>query len=161
MFITQNEKNMTTKHQLEQAAELAVPKQVQRVLPEHTTDPKQELFDKYKDVINQMKLHGSSVLVAIYRRPEKTKGGIFVTGTNLDEDIWQGKVGLVLKVGPAPYDTEERKFFDCEPPQVGDWVVFKVSEAITIGVLERKGDCRVVRDRTRILMTIEHPDLVW
>ena len=135
--------------------------EMKRVLPAHESDTKQELFDKYKDIIDTIHIYGPSILVAVYRRPKKTKGGILIPDSNLDEDIYQGKVGLILKVGPFPIDEEDKMFFDCETPKVGDWVAFKVSEALTFGILEKEGDCRFLKDRRSILMKIPHPDLIW
>lgn len=127
----------------------------------HEEDPKKVLLDKYYDFIKDIPIYGASILVAIYRRPEKTAGGIIRPGSSLDEDIYQGKVGLVLKTGPFPEDEEDKKFFNGRVPQVGDWVVFRASEGISFGFLDRKGDCRFLKDRRSIWMTIPDPEMVW
>lgn len=127
----------------------------------HAEDPRQVLLDKYSEIIKTIPVHGPSLLVAIYRRPEKTAGGIIRPDSSLDEDIYQGKVGLVLKAGPYPADEGDMKFFDGKLPDVGDWVVFRASEGISFGLLDKKGDCRFLKDRRSVWMTIPDPELVW
>lgn len=127
----------------------------------HEENPKKILFDKYSEIVKDIPIYGPSVLVAIYRRPEKTAGGIIRPSSSLDEDIYQGKVGLVLKTGPYPPDAEDNKFFDGKAPQVGDWVVFRASDGISFGLLDKKGDCRFLKDRRSIWMTIPDPEFVW
>ncbi len=134
---------------------------VGRIKPVHEVDPKTSLMDKYSEIIKDVPIYGASVLVAIYRRPEKTKGGIIVTSGNLDEDLYQGKVGLVIKIGPYPPDEDDLKYFNGKPPQIGDWVVFKASNGTSFGLLDRKGDCRFLKERRDIWMTIPDPDMVW
>jgi hypothetical protein len=53
--------------------------------------------------ISTLTLAANNVLVAVYKRPEKTKSGIILTDQNRDEDNYQSKVGLVLKVGPTAF----------------------------------------------------------
>lgn len=127
----------------------------------HDADPKETLISKYSETVKDIPIYGASVLVAIYRRPEKTKGGIIRPESNLDEDVYQGKVGLVLKVGPYPADEEDMKFFNGKLPEVGDWVVFRASDGISFGLLEKKGDCRFLKDRRSIWMVIPEPEMVW
>lgn len=149
------------KEQVRKEKEENVERIVGRVKPAHEVDPKQALVEKYSEIVKDIPIYGASVLVAIYRRPEKTKGGIILSSENLDEDLYQGKVGLVLKTGPYPLDEEDNKFFDGKLPSIGDWVVFKVSEGMSFGLLDKKGDCRFLKDRRSILMTIPDPDLIW
>ncbi len=60
-------------------------------------DPKQALID-FVDV-SGIEIFGENLLVGTYIRPEKTKGGIIRPKDNIKEDVFQGNVGLVLKVG--------------------------------------------------------------
>lgn len=138
-----------------------VEKIIGRIKPTHDIDPKQHLLDKYSEIIKNIPIHGASVLVVIYRRPERTKGGVILSAANLDEDLYQGKVGLVLKTGPYPADEEDMKFFDGRLPEVGDWVVFRASDGTSFGLLDKKGDCRFLKDRRSIWMKIPDPDVIW
>lgn len=132
-----------------------------RIKPLHEVDPKQALLDKYSEVIKNVPVHGFGLVVAIYRRPEKTKGGVILSSQNLDEDIYQGKVGLVIKTGPWPASEDDLHYFDGRLPQVGDWVVFNASDGKAFGLLDKKGDCRFIKNRQSIWMTIPEPDMVW
>ena len=55
---------------------------------------------------------------------EPRLGGVYITPKTREEDKYQGKVGLVLALGPESYADEER-FPDGPWCQVGDWVMWK------------------------------------
>src|SRR3954465_12531923 len=65
---------------------------------------------------------GYNVLVAIYVRPAKTKGGIILTDKTRAEDKHQGNVGLVLAIGPDAF--QDAKFRSGAWCSVGDWILF-------------------------------------
>jgi co-chaperonin GroES (HSP10) len=110
---------------------------------EHALDPKTELLKQLGD-ISKLEIFGNEVLVAIYIRPEKTAGGIFITQNAQDEDKWQGKMGLVVKKGPTPLVDEKNEV------EIGDWVIFRPSDGwgLTVNnIMCRLLDDRVVRGR--------------
>jgi co-chaperonin GroES (HSP10) len=110
---------------------------------EHALDPKAELLKQLGD-ISKLEIFGNEVLVAIYIRPKKTAGGIFITQNTQDEDKWQGKMGLVVKKGPTPLVDEKNEV------EIGDWAIFRPSDGwgLTVnGVMCRLLDDRVVRGR--------------
>lgn len=96
----------------------------------HTGDPKTELLDRVGR-LDEVYIGGQDVLVAIYEGAEKTSGGIILPDSKKDENKYQGKVGLVLKLGPMAYaeGSESHRWFGDNQPQVGDWVVFNVNTA--------------------------------
>lgn len=105
--------------------------------------------------LDGIEIFGDMVLLAIYIRPEKTRGGIYRPQTNVDEDIWQGKVGLVLKWGPDAFiDSSTGDLYE-QRAEIGEWCVFKVGDAwnITINGVA----CRLVRDSS-IKMKIKDPE---
>jgi len=109
----------------------------------HELDPKEELRKQLGD-ISKLEIFGNEVLVAIYIRPEKTAGGIFITQNAQAEDKWQGKMGLVVKKGPTPLVDKQNEV------NVGDWVVFRPSDGwglLVNGVMCRLLDDRVIRGR--------------
>ena len=57
----------------------------------HEKDPKHEILDRVGD-LSGVEVFGGDVLVAIYKRPEKTRSGIILADTTRDEDRFQGKV---------------------------------------------------------------------
>lgn len=131
---------------------------------------KQEILDKLGD-LSRFEIASNEVLLAIYQRPEMTSGGIILTQTTLKEDIYQGKVGLVVKIGDScsfnitdPY-TDTNFNLDVK---LHDWVVVRPSDtwALDINgnpkVIEKKDfvACRLVKPR-HIRARIENPLSVW
>ena len=97
------------------------------------------------------------VLLAAYVRPSKTKGGIIRPQDNVEEDIWQGKVGLVLKLGPDAFKDDEEVSFNGQVAKLGEWVVFKVGDAWQLTINE--WPCRLVRDSS-IRMKTKDPSII-
>jgi len=134
-------------------------------LMDHSSEnPRQALLEKVGDV-SGVKLYGSDVLVAIYMRPEKTKSGIILTDNMRGEDAYQGKVGLMIGMGPTAYlDDEGNKFRNIN---IGDWGAFRASDGFPItlntggGVTSKDAVlCRIITD-INIRMTVSSPDLVF
>lgn len=94
------------------------------------------------------------VLVACYVRSNKTKGGIILTDQAIDEDVYQGKVGLVVKLGPNAFESDDEFDFHGQTAQIGEWVVHKVGDAWPVQVGE--WPCRLVRDSS-IRMKVKDP----
>jgi co-chaperonin GroES (HSP10) len=131
----------------------------------HDVDPKQAILDKVGDLSN-VDIFGSDVLVALYIPPEKTKSGIILADSTREESRWQGKVGLILKLGSTAYvDDDGNKFRDID---VGDWVVFRPSDGWPFQLNTMKSrisresivDCRVVTD-INIRCRVANPDVVY
>ena len=131
----------------------------------HEVDPKQAILDKVGD-LSGVELFGSDMLVAIYKRPEKTKSGLILTDTTRKEDVHQGKVGLIVKMGPFCYTDEDgNKFRDIG---VGDWIVFRPSDGwqVTLNTLQKSisredvVDCRIVGE-TSVRMRVTDPDFIY
>ena len=123
----------------------------------HAADPRQQLMSEVGN-IDDIKLFNNWILVAVYRRPEKTAGGIFLTDNTRKEDEYQGKVGLVVKKGPLAFVDDDKTSFNGQNVEVGEWVAFRVSDGWTLdvnGVI-----CRMLQD-TQIRMTIPTPDVVF
>jgi co-chaperonin GroES (HSP10) len=123
----------------------------------HEEDPKKTIVKEIGD-LSGFELMNTQVLVAVYIRPEKTKGGIIMTTKSRDEDRYQSKVGLILKAGPSAFVDDEGKWFSGLNLGVGDWIVFRPSDGwnVTVnGVL-----CRMFDD-TAVRMRIPHPDNVY
>lgn len=98
------------------------------------TDPDQLrelLLEDLAPTIAGIDLIANRVLVATYVRPERTAGGIILADRTLDEDKWQGKAGLIIANGPLAFQFEEGEhaFVGGRPPQPGDWVFYRGSDA--------------------------------
>lgn len=107
--------------------------------------------------IEGLKLSGVQVLIGTYVRPQKTKGGIILSEKFRDEDFYQGKVGLVLKLAPGAFvDGPDAKFngFKVEP---GDWVFFRVADGFSLSL--NGHHCRILED-VHVRGWLPHPDMV-
>lgn len=119
-------------------------------------DPKKAITKAVGD-LSKINLFSGRVLVGIYIAPEKTKGGIIRTTSNVKEDVWQGVVGLVLKKGALAFKDDAINQFHGQDVQVGDWVAFRPGDAKRIQI--NGVECRIVQD-TLIDMVIADPDIV-
>ena len=129
----------------------------------HDEDPKLEILKKAGD-LTDVEVFGNDILVALYIRPQKTKSGIILADATRDEDRYQGKAGLILKIGPTAYvDDDGNKFRDIN---VGDWVVFRPSDGWPVslnGVGSGSRDaipCRVISD-INIRLRVSSPDAIY
>lgn len=107
---------------------------------------------------------GYHILAAQYIRPQKSSGGILFADKSKSEDKWQGRVGLVLALGPDAY-SDTAKFPSgpwCKP---GDFIVWPAVEAATSrieygqrGASERAVLVMIPDDR--VLLTGVDPEIV-
>lgn len=123
----------------------------------HDVDPKKTIHDELGD-ISDIELFHNQVLVAIYVRPEKTKGGLYLTSNVRDEDKWQGKVGMIIKAGSDAFKDDTGTWFQGITLGVDDWVVFRPSDGWQISV--HGVPCRILSD-TDIRGRLPAPDAVW
>lgn len=127
-----------------------------RQIAEDTTDPKQVLFKalgKHKTTV----LH-SQVLVATYVRPAKTKGGIFMPDKTIEEDRFQGNIGMVVGLGKGAFKDDNIAQFNGDKLEIGDWVMYVPADGVSLFINEVP--CRLFSD-TRILMKVEDPEIYY
>ncbi len=91
------------------------------------SDPKGALLRAVGDYSGFEPMQGL-VLVATYIPPEKTKGGIYRPDRSLAEDRYQGKVGLVLTMGPVAFQDYGVTKFAGTTAKAGEWVMYRASE---------------------------------
>jgi len=131
---------------------------------QHDVDPAKDIWKRVGDTPN-IDVFGTHVLVAIYMRPEVTGGGLYLPQQYRDEDKYQSKVGLIIKMGKKAFVEPEQKWFDGEKFDLGDWVVFRPSDGWDLTLPSTKpGDngikCRLLSD-TSVRGRVQHPDHVW
>lgn len=119
------------------------------VAMKHEKDPKERLLEAVGD-ISEYEVADNQVLFAIYLRPEKTLGGILMTQRNLEEDLYQSKVGLVLAMG------EQTEGSIMVSP--GDWIVIRPADAWAMDV--NQAPCRMIHTKF-IKGRIPNPDMIW
>lgn len=89
-------------------------------------DVKQAIFRGLGD-LDDVELLFNDVLVAKYIR-EKVSTNLIAAAETQREDVWQGVVGLVLKVGPRAFvDDANNKFYGVTVER-GDWVLYRSSD---------------------------------
>lgn len=125
--------------------------------------------------VEGIRVQRNRLIVATYVRPNVSAGGIILTQRHTDEDRWQGKIGLVLKIGPIAFDFDEvrelteaglERFEAIDNlgiPQVGDWVVFRNSETWEFGLTVDAGkaaSCRMISDDS-IIAVVKDPSTIW
>ncbi len=116
-------------------------------------DPKRAIYDAVGDISGYDIFH-NQVLVAIYVRPNITAGGVWRPDDNVKEDEYQGKVGLVIKLGPAAFKDTDDETFNGQSLNIGDWVVFRTGDGWQLNINDTA--CRILTDRT-IRMRIKNP----
>ena len=123
----------------------------------HEVAPEKALLKELGN-ISGVEIFNNQVLVAVYIRPEKTRGGIILANQTRDEDRYQSKVGLLVKRGDAAFKDDTNTWFANTKFALNDWLVYRPSDGwqITInGVL-----CRLLAD-TEIRGRVDNPDRVW
>lgn len=132
----------------------------------HEHDSRQEILDKLdQQIISDHVIAQNEVLIVTYRRPEKTMGGIVIPKSNLDEDIFQSKVGLVVKIGDS-CDFQRKNPVTGRtygvPVALGDWVVIKPSDNWAMEIRGKKEfiHCRHVYD-DQIRAVVADPGSIW
>lgn len=135
------------------------PKRVLRMA--HAQDPRAELVESVGDLSGVEVMH-NQILVAIYKRPEKTAGGIILSDKTRGEDVYQGKVGLVVKKGPLAFEDDARNDFRGQNVNIGDWVGYRVQDGWSLIVNGPNGavDCRMLED-VHIKLRVVSPDEIY
>jgi co-chaperonin GroES (HSP10) len=124
----------------------------------HDEDPKTAIWDDCKAHLDKIEVLGARVLVGVYVRPEKTKSGLILTSNTRKEDTYQGKVGLVLALGPIAFEDDPTHRFGAVKPRVGDWVVYNVGDTFGMEMGERRVRC--VED-VDVHLIVQTPDSIW
>lgn len=121
------------------------------------------LFDSYKPLAEAIAVYGDDCLIAMFNRGDlgdvKTRGGIILTGETLAEDDFQGKVGMLMKVGPDFHSKEgNAEFFGENKPEIGDWVMLRVGDTYSFKI--RKKMFRMCEAKM-LRAGVSKPDVIW
>ncbi len=130
-----------------------------REIAESSEDPRKVLFGVIgKDTLKEITVLHSQVLVATYVRPAKTKGGIFLTDKVVEEDRWQGNIGLVVALGKGAFKDDAVAKFHGDKLEIGDWVMYVPADGVSLFI--KQVPCRLFQD-TRILMKVTNPEIYY
>jgi len=127
---------------------------------------KAELIRATANSVKNAKVIRNRILVATYVQRTITKGGIHLADKTMDESRYQGKVGLILKMGPKAFHFPEHDAqiavgdlsFMLGYPGVGDWVMYRAADTWEVGL--GGASCRFVYDEA-VWADIEEPEAVW
>ena len=133
----------------------------------HERDPRDVIMEMAGD-LSDVEVFNNQVLVGVYIRPEKTKSGLILTHQTTDEDKYQSKTGLILKIGPTAFEDPKGVWFSDIVFGEGDWVVYRPSDCWSLTLVshdpktgeKRELLCRLMDD-TVIRMRAQSPDRVY
>lgn len=126
--------------------------------PEYVADPHKTLKAFAEPFLAQVHIGPAKILVATYRQPEKTAGGLIKTQKFLQEDMFQGITGLVLKIGPLAFSDDARVKFGGFSVKEFQWVIYKPENG---RATELRGlHCRIIED-VNIDALVDDPELLW
>jgi co-chaperonin GroES (HSP10) len=100
----------------------------------------------------------SQVLVMGYVPPLRTKGGIIRPDKTVEEERFQGNVGLVVALGKGAFKDDNIAQFHGDKLKIGDWVMYVAADGVSLFI--REVPCRIFSD-TRILMKVETPEIYY
>ena len=141
---------------------------------QHEIDPAQEIIAETSGLLSSFKIRPYDVMLVMYQRgliagEKRLRSGLFLannaTGT-VREDTFQGKVGLVMKVGSLAFTDEDDHKWAGFTPKVGDWVAISVADSqfgFEISPAPGKTEGRKIRivDENFIRMIVQEPDVIW
>jgi co-chaperonin GroES (HSP10) len=147
----------------------------------HQNDPAKEIWDDVGWIIEGVKPMGAEVLLVTYERigqgEKKTQGGIIVphiAGGAASDDEHQGKVCLVVAMGPLAFKDDDTHSWGSDIPKVGDWVVIDIRTAFgfdvpvyrkssdRIGSADGKRKMRMTQDvHVRAVLSPKVFDAIW
>lgn len=126
---------------------------------QHYVDPVEEIQERIGD-LSEIIVPFNKLLVGIYMRPNLTKSGIVLPDQVRDEDRYQGKAGVILKMGPMAFKDDDHVKFHGLNPDVGDWIAFRPSNGMKIDIRSKDGHCILLSD-TQVELVIPAPDMVF
>ncbi len=125
------------------------------------------IFEHLGDVPNH-RLFRNQVLVAIgVRSTEKVLAGghkLYLPEKTADEDRYQAKPGLIIKLGRTAFVDQTGEWFDGDAPRVGEWVFYRASDGWSLDLYgnDRKTRiaCRILND-TDLKGVTTDPGSIW
>jgi co-chaperonin GroES (HSP10) len=121
-------------------------------------DPKAVITEAIGNALNDVTVYGNRVLVATAPHCERSKGGILFTDGSIDENKYQGKVGLILKFGEGAFKYDGSYEWIGAKPVVGSWVFYRTPDSWECGL--NGISCRFIRDEY-IVGEVAAPNTVW
>jgi co-chaperonin GroES (HSP10) len=125
----------------------------------HVEDPREVIWTSVGKELDLVEPMNQQVLIALYIRPAtRTASGLEIAEEAIDEDRYQGKIGMVLKKGPRAFVDDGPVQFHGQDVAPGDWVVYRASDGLKGMIGDR--EVRFIPD-VYIKAKIDHPDAVF
>lgn len=83
---------------------------------------------------------------------------LWVSDGAAKEDQYQGKVGVVLKIGPLAFRNDARNDFAEQSVKVGDWLVYRINDGFSLDI--NKVHCRMIED-VHVRGRVADPSTIW
>ena len=130
-----------------------------RLVTIYVEDPRDVIWELLGEDIGKVEPFNQQVLIANYIRPAtRTASGLEIAEEAVQEDRYQGKVGMVLKKGPRAFIDDGPVQFYGQDVTPGDWVVYRASDGLK-GMIGNR-EIRFIND-VSIKAKIDHPDAVF
>ena len=127
----------------------------------HDTDPAELIKDRAGN-LREIEVFNNQVLVGVYQREaeSKTAGGIILTDKTTDEDKYQSKVGLILKMGPAAFDDKggESDWFQGQDMTTEQWVFYRPNAGWNVTLISK--DPRTGKKRELLCRLLEDVNIL-
>lgn len=137
---------------------LVLPRQQLKALAEtNTPEEFAQLVHQHIGDLAKITVALNRVLTAVYIGSEKTAGGVYKPQSAAEEDVYQGKVALVLKCGPSAFKDDSQTSFWGLDVRPGMWVTFRIGNSSQIEV--NRIPCRLVMDH-HVEMVFADPRMV-
>lgn len=131
-------------------------------VPDKPQSSAEEILASIGEAVDKIDMFHNQILVAVYIKPAyrvlASGDKLHLTDATVDEDKWQGKVGLVLKKGPQAFKSDARTDFGDMNVFPGEWVLFRVSDAPAIKINEVY--CRLLED-IHIRGKVQSPEIIY
>lgn len=124
----------------------------------YSVDPYNTIIDFVTPFLPLVHVGPAKLLIATYRQSEKTAGGIIKTQRFVEEDKFQGIIGLVLQCGPLSFVDDGRVKFGGFSAKQFQWIAYKPENA---RATELRGlHCRIIDD-SDVEAIVDDPELFW
>lgn len=138
---------------------------VKLIVPDAGSDFSTSVLDRLGKTLDLYTCFPTDVIVAKFQRTHLgTSGKLLAAPATSREDRWQGKVGLVIKLGNhAFHDDSDASFFGFSLT-VGNWAVYRNTDGfdfdICIPGTTDRIECRRLKDG-EVFGKVQRPDLIW
>lgn len=128
---------------------------------DYRNDPRAFLLERCALWLPKCRVFHNWVITATYYLPDylgKPESKIILPDSVHDEALSQGKIGLVIKMGPLAFQDDEHIKFRGQKLEVGEWVQYDIMEGRQFTV--DRIHCRRLKD-TQVVFAWDDPRLVY